>query len=141
MLDGELRPQGGSDMSGSTTATAWIDANLAALPADQRAALQSLRETIAAAAPGAEETISYRMPAFRYHGRVLVWFAGFKTHCSFFPMSVEAIEAYGDELAPFASGRGTLRFTPEHQIPKELVERIVRQRMAQIDARRAVSPG
>jgi uncharacterized protein YdhG (YjbR/CyaY superfamily) len=56
-------------MTDLTTATAQIDATLAALPADQRAALQALRQTIAAAAPEAEEAISYGMPAFRYHGR------------------------------------------------------------------------
>ncbi len=117
------------------TATAQIDATLAALPPDQRAALQTLRETIAAAAPGGEEAISYGMPAFRYHGRPLVSYAAFKAHCSFFPMSAGLIEAHRDELAGFHTAKGTLRFTPEHPLPKGLVERLVRERMAQIDAR------
>ena len=122
-------------MTDPTSATDQIDTRLAALPADQRAALQELRETIAAAAPEAVETISYAMPAFRYRKRALVAYDAFKTHCSLFPMSAALIESYGDALAAFTTSKGTLRFTPEHPIPKHLVERIVHDRMAQIDAR------
>ncbi len=118
-----------------TDPTAWIDAQLATAPADQRAALQTLRETIAAAAPGAVETISYGMPAFRYHGRALVSYSAFKTHCSLFPMSGALIESRLGAFQDFAVTKGTLRFTPEHPIPKELVEWIVHERMSQIDAR------
>lgn len=116
-------------------ATAQIDATLAALPADQRAVLQSLRQTVAAAAPEAEEAIAYGMPAFRYHGRSLVSYSAFKAHCSLFPMSAALIDAHRQELASFATAKGTLRFTPEHPIPGDLVAHIVRERMAQIDAR------
>ena len=116
-------------------ASAWIDATLAALPSDQRAALQALRQTIAAAAPEAVETISYGMPAFRYHGRALVSYSAFKEHCSLFPMSASLIASYGDDLADFATAKGTLRFTPEHRLPVSIVERIVRDRMTQIDSR------
>jgi len=122
-------------MTDPSSATAQIEATLGALPADQRAALQNLRQTIAAAAPEAEEAISYGMPAFRYHGRSLVSYAAFKAHCSFFPMSARLIEAHRDELAGFSTAKGTLRFTPEHPLPNDLVERMVRERMAQIDAR------
>lgn len=116
-------------------ATAWIDARLATLPAEQRDALQALRETIAAAAPEAVETISYAMPAFRYRKRALVAYDGFKAHCSLFPMSADLIERHGDDVAPFATAKGTLRFTPGQRIPPDVVERIVRDRIAQIDAR------
>lgn len=128
-------------MTDPTAASARIDATLAALPADQRAALQALRQTIAAVAPEAEDTISYSMPAFRYHGRALVSYSAFKAHCSLFPMSSELIERHRDELADFATAKGTLRFTPGHPIPTDLVERIVRERMAQIDARRTTGRG
>jgi uncharacterized protein YdhG (YjbR/CyaY superfamily) len=123
-------------MTDPATATAQIEAHLAALPADQRASLQRLRETIAAVAPEAEETISYGMPAFRYHGRALVSYSGFKAHNSLFPMSAALIEAHADEFAAFATSKGTLRFTSEHPLPRHLVDLIVRERMAQIDARR-----
>jgi uncharacterized protein YdhG (YjbR/CyaY superfamily) len=128
-------------MSNPASATAQIDAMLAGLPADQRAALQDLRRTIAAAAPGAEEAISYSMPAFRYRGHSLVSYAAFKAHCSFFPMSGELIETHRDELAGYATSKGTLQFTPERPIPRDLVERIVRERMAQIDMGAAAKPG
>ena len=118
-----------------TTATARIDATLAALPADKRQALQALRETIAAAAPEAHETISYAMPAFRYRGRALVSYSAFKAHCSLFPMSAALIESLGDACVGFATAKGTLHFTPDHPLPTELVRRIVRERMAQIDDR------
>ena len=75
------------------------------------------------------------MPAFRYHGRALVSYSAFKSHCSLFPMSAALIESYGDDLADFATAKGTLRFTPEHPVPVAIVERIVRDRMAQIDSR------
>ena len=122
-------------MTDPTTATRQIDATLAALPAPQREALQDLRGAIAAAAPEAEETISYSMPAFRYHGRALVCYAAFRTHCSLFPMSAALIEEHHDELSAFATAKGTLQFTPDHPIPTDVVTWIVRERMAQIDAR------
>ena len=117
-------------------ATAEIDARLAALPADQRAALQALRETIAAAAPEAVETISYDLPAFRYHGRAFMAYLAAKRHCSLFPMGPEIIEAERDALAAFDTKKGTIRFTPDHPLPPDLVTRIVHARIAQIDARR-----
>ena len=128
-------------MDDSLIATAWIDAKLAGLPEKQRAALQSLRETIAAAAPEAVDTISYAMPAFRYHGRVLVSYDAFKAHCSLFPMGSEILERHADKFAAFSTSKGTLHFTPEHPIPKDLIQLIVRERMAQIDARRAGKGG
>ncbi len=123
-------------MAAANAATSEIDTILAGLAEEQRAALQSLRETIAATAPDAEETISYSMPAFRYRGRALVSYEAFKKHCSFFPMSSETVERYAGELQGFATAKGTLQFTPEHPIPKALIELIVRDRMAQIDAKR-----
>jgi uncharacterized protein YdhG (YjbR/CyaY superfamily) len=124
-----------AELTEPADATPWIDARLAALPEPQRAALQALRETIATTAPGAEETISYSMPAFRYHGRALVSYDGFKRHCSLFPMGSEIIERHKDEFAAFATSKGTLHFTSENPIPKPLVELIVRERMSSIDTR------
>ena len=122
-------------MTEASTDTDRIEAILAAAPADQREALQSLREMIAAAAPQAEEIISYSMPAFRYHGRALVSYSAFKAHCSLFPMTQALILANPERVAGFATAKGTLHFTPEHPLPRDLVEWIVRERMAQIDAR------
>ena len=114
-------------------AAAWIDVYLTGLPADQRAVLQALRETIAAAAPEATEAISYGLPAFRYHGRVLLWYHAAKAYCSLFPTAA-VIDAHRAELADFGLAKGTVRFTPAHPIPAELVGEIVRDRMAQVHA-------
>ncbi|OGO51858.1 MAG: hypothetical protein A2Z32_09465 [Chloroflexi bacterium RBG_16_69_14] len=117
-------------------ATARIDAILAALPDDQQAALRSLRELVAATAPEAEEAISYGVPAFRYHGRSLVGYAGAKAHCSFFPMSGSILDGHREALKAFDMAKGTVRFTPARPLPGDVVIAIVRERMAEIDAAR-----
>jgi uncharacterized protein YdhG (YjbR/CyaY superfamily) len=116
-------------------ATARIDATLAALPADQRRALAAVRARIATAAPAAIEAISYGAPAFRYHGRPLVAYMAAKAHCSLLPMSPAIVAAHLPELSGFETAKGTIRFTPDHPLPDGLVERIVHERMAEIDAR------
>ena len=111
-----------------------VDAYLAALPDGQRAVLQKLREAIRAAAPGAVETISYQMPAFKLHGRFLVSYAGFSDHCSLFPASGQVLDEHGEEVKPFRTGKGTLQFTVEHPIPAALVRKIVKTRIAEVEA-------
>jgi uncharacterized protein YdhG (YjbR/CyaY superfamily) len=117
----------------SAEATVWIDAYLAAQPQDKRAVLQTLRETIAAAAPDAEETVSYQLPAFRYRGKALVWYHATKAYCSFFP-TIEPIEVHQADLAEFETSKGTIKFKPEKPIPTDVVRKIVAYRIGQIDA-------
>ncbi len=106
-----------------------VEDYLAALPEEPRAALEKLRKTIKVAAPEATETISYQMPAFKDQGRFLVSFAAFKDHCSLFPASEAVMEAYGEELKSYFSGKGTLRFTADKPIPAALVKKIVKARL------------
>ena len=110
---------------------ASVEDYLSALPDDQRAALERLRKQIRAAAPGAVEQISYKMPAFKLDGRFLVSFAAFRDHCSLFPASFQVMEEMGEELRPFFSGKGTLRFTVDEPIPAALVKKIVKARIAE----------
>ena len=112
-----------------------VDDHLAGLPPDQQAALQHLRETIRAAAPGATEAISYGMPAFRQDGHGLVGYAAFKAHCSLFPMSSTVIPALADALEGFTTSKGTIRFTPDQPLPDAVVTRIVEVRLAELAAR------
>lgn len=121
---------------GRGAAPKTIDAYLERLPPDARGPLERLRATIRAAAPRAEEVISYRIPAFRQDG-LLVFFAAFRDHLSFFPGSVVTARRFARELRPFAAGKGTFRFTAEHPIPPSLVRRIVRARVAENAGRRA----
>lgn len=112
-----------------------IDAYLAALPDDRRAAMEELRRTVNAAAPGATETIAYQMPALRTNGHILVSYAAFKAHYSLFPASGAVIEALGDELTRYLAGMGTIRFPADEPIPLALVTRIVKVRLLENDAR------
>jgi uncharacterized protein YdhG (YjbR/CyaY superfamily) len=106
-----------------------VEEYLAALPEEPRAALAALRQTIRAAAPEATETIAYEMPAFRDHGRFLVSYGAYKDHCSLFPASGAVMEAHGEALTPYFSGKGTLRFHADRPIPAELVTKIVKTRL------------
>ena len=110
-------------------ASTSVEDYLAALPEEQRIALEKLRKTIKAAAPKANETISYQMPAFKQDGRFLVSYAAFKDHCSLYPASYAVMEALGDELKPYFSGKGTLRFQADRPIPAALVKKIVKLRL------------
>ena len=114
-----------------------VEDYLAALPEGSRAALEKLRKTIRAAAPEATEAISYQMPAFKDHGRVLVSYAAFKDHCSLFPMSTKVIEAHREELKPYFTGKGTIRFAADKPLPAALVKKIVKARLEENAARRS----
>lgn len=106
-----------------------VDAWLARLAREPRLALEKLRAQIHAAAPGAEETISYGMPTFKLHGH-LVAFGAFKKHLSFFPMSSTLLKTL-PEAAPFTTSTGTMHFQPDKPIPAALVKKIVKARITQ----------
>jgi uncharacterized protein YdhG (YjbR/CyaY superfamily) len=105
-----------------------VDAYLEALPEDQRKALQLLREQIHAAAPGVVECISYGMPGFKLK-KMLVWFGAAKNHCAFYPKAIPA--QFLPQLSGFDTSRGTIRFQPEHPLPPDLIEALVRFRVAE----------
>jgi len=108
-----------------------IDEYLAALSDDKRAALERLRKTIRAAAPKAEECISYQLPAFRLDGRMLVAFGARANHCAFYPMSPSTVEAHKDELKNYDTSKGTIRFQADSPLPATLVRKLVKARIAE----------
>jgi len=120
----------------SRTKTATIDAYLASVSSDKRAALERLRKTIRAAAPGAEECISYQLPAFRLDGKALVAFGATAKHCAFFPMSGTTVQEHAAELARFDTSKGTIRFQPDDPLPAALVRKLVKARIAENAAQR-----
>lgn len=120
---------------GGTTPAAGIDEYIANAPEETRAALETLRRTIRAAAPTATEAISYQMPTFKYDGRPLVGFAAWKSHCSLYPMSYAIIGAHRSELKDYPIAKGTIRFTPGRPLPAALVRKIVKARIAEHEAR------
>jgi uncharacterized protein YdhG (YjbR/CyaY superfamily) len=113
-----------------------VDGYLAALPADKRHALQAMRRTIAAAVPGAEESFSYGLPAFRLGGRPLVCFGASANHCSLHPMSPAIVRAFADDLKGHDLSKGTIRFVPERSLPAAVVKRIVKARVSELSVRR-----
>ena len=108
-----------------------IDEYVAALPADQRAALQKIRKAIKSAAPRAEECISYRLPAFRLDGKPLVAFGATTNHCSFYPMSASTVAAHEAELKGYDTSKGTIRFPAAKPLPAALVRKLVKARIAE----------
>ena len=113
-----------------------VDEYLAALPEDRRGPMDALRRAIRAAAPDADETIAYNMPAFRTRGgRFLVSYDAYKRHYSLFPFTDEMVAAFGEELAPYLAGKGTIRFRADQPIPEDLVTRLVAMRAAELDER------
>jgi uncharacterized protein YdhG (YjbR/CyaY superfamily) len=104
-----------------------IDEYIATFPGDVQVILKEIRQVIKDAAPEAEETISYQMPAFKQNG-ILVWFAAFKNHIGFFP-KVSAIEAFTEKLSSYHTSKGTIQFPINQPIPFDLIKEIVRFRV------------
>jgi uncharacterized protein YdhG (YjbR/CyaY superfamily) len=106
-----------------------IDEYIATFPEDIQAILQAVRATIRAAAPDAEERISYQMPAFALHGN-LVYFAAHKNYIGFYPTS-SGIEAFKAELSRYEGSKGAVRFPINQPMPMDLIRRIVQFRVTE----------
>ncbi|HSK07144.1 MAG TPA: DUF1801 domain-containing protein [Acidimicrobiia bacterium] len=111
-----------------------VDEFLAALPEREREVLQSLRQTIRAAAPDAAERIGYGVPAFYYKGRPLVSYGAGKSHCAFYVQSPAVIEAHREALQGQDTAKGTVRFKADRPLPADLVQMLVRARLEETDA-------
>ena len=105
------------------------DSYLEALSADRRRALKKLRRDIRAAAPKAQECISYGIPSFRLNGKLLVSYGAAAKHCAFYPGSIA--REFAKELKDYdTSGKGTIRFATDKPLPTALVRKIVKARIA-----------
>src|SRR6185503_405186 len=98
-----------------------VDNYLADVSSEARATLEKLRQTIKAVVPGAVEVISYQIPTFKLDGRMLVSYAAFKDHCSFFP-GAAPIKAHEHELKSYKTSKGTIRFPTSKPLPATLVK-------------------
>ena len=105
-----------------------IDGYIKTFPEDVQRILEKLRETIREAAPEAVETISYRMPAFKLNGRILVYFAAWKNHIGFYP-TPSGTEAFNQELSQYKRAKGSVQFPMDKPVPYDLIGRIVRYRV------------
>ncbi len=109
-----------------------VDAYLAALSEGDRQALENLRVAIRKAVPEAEEGFSYGVPAFKVRGKPLVCYAAFKNHCGFYPMSPDVLGMFAGELIDYITAKGTIRFDPKKPLPVSLVQKIVRERLKEM---------
>jgi uncharacterized protein YdhG (YjbR/CyaY superfamily) len=117
--------------TGKNVVPRTVEEYLAAVPEPARGTLSKVRAAIRAAAPPeAAEGISYRMPMFKYKG-MLAGFAAFSKHCSLFPGSLSAMQAFRDELKAFETSKGTIRFPVDKAPPVALIKKLVRARVAE----------
>jgi len=107
-----------------------IDDYLDGVTPDKRVALEKLRKIIRAAAPEAEECISYQIPAFRQNG-MLVGFGASADHCSFFPFNSTTVADFKTDLKSYETTKGTIHFQPEKPLPAALVRKLVKARLAE----------
>jgi uncharacterized protein YdhG (YjbR/CyaY superfamily) len=105
-----------------------VEDYVAALTPGQREQFERVRRIVRSVVPGAEETISYRIPTFKHRGKYLIYFAAFKDHMSVYP-TVGAVEAT-------EGTKGTFRFTEDDPVPEEVVRAIVSHRLEVIEGRR-----
>ena len=107
-----------------------IDNYISNFPPNTQQALVQLREIIREAAPDAEETISYKMPAYRKN-KILVYFAGYKNHIGFYP-TASGIDAFKDKLSAYKWSKGAVQFPIDKPLPIELISRMVKFRVAYV---------
>jgi len=110
-----------------------IDAYLAALDEPKRSTLETLRRSILAVVPEAEQCISYRMPAFRVEGKVVAGFAAFKHHLSYLPHNGNVLADLGDAVAGYEQTPGSLHFPVDTPLPDTLVRQLVEAKLRRLD--------
>ena len=116
---------------------AAVDAYLAARPADQRTALQDLRENLKTLLPDHLECLSYAMPGFSQPGpggKMVAGYAGYARNCGFYPHSGFIIPRFASDLTGFKTTQGAVQFTPGQPLPAALIEKLVRARQAELAA-------
>ena len=136
MADGGARVGRGGPAVGPARKPRTFDAYLGALSYDKRGALEKLRKAIKAAAPAAEECISYQLAAFRLDGRMLVALGATENHCAFYLMSSTTVAAHKGDLQAFDTSKGTIRFQADDPPPAALVRKLVKARIAENSRRR-----
>lgn len=104
----------------------------ASLPVSTRRRVRELRDVIVGVAPDAEETISYRIPAFKLDGRILIYCAGWKEHTSLYPLTAGMKAACARDLERFETSKGTVKFPADKPLPVAVIKRLVKARVAEL---------
>lgn len=108
-----------------------INEYIKTFPADVQTKLQTIRNIISNVSPNAVETISYGMPTFKLNGKNLAHFAGYKNHIGFYP-TPSGITNFEKELSIYKTSKGTAQFKIDSEIPKKLIEKIIKFRVEEI---------
>ena len=116
-------------MKPARTAPATIDEYISGFQRATQTVLKRVRSSIRKAVPEEEEVISYKIPAFKVDGRVVIYFAGWKQHYSLYPSTRRLVAAFKDELAPYeVNNKGTIRFPLTEPVPVKLIHDIAKFR-------------
>jgi uncharacterized protein YdhG (YjbR/CyaY superfamily) len=105
-----------------------VDEYIASQPEAVQGLLKRVRNTIRKAVPEVEEMIWYQIPAYKLHGRPVLYFAGWKQHYSLYPVTDHVVAAFQDALSPYEISKGTIRFPLSEPVPVKLIERIAKFR-------------
>ena len=109
-----------------------VDNYIASQPEAAQIALRRVRSAILKALPGAEEVISYKMPAYKLHGDRVLFFAGWKNHYSLYPAGARLVAEFKAELAPYTIDKSTIRFPLSQPVPVKLIENIAKFRVKEL---------
>jgi uncharacterized protein YdhG (YjbR/CyaY superfamily) len=112
-----------------------VDEYIASQPELVQGVLERVRRTIRKAVPGAEETITYRIPTYKLNGRAVIYFAGWRQHYSLYPSSSDVIAAFKNDLAKYEVDKGTIRFPLSEPVPVTLIDGIVKVRAKEVARR------
>jgi uncharacterized protein YdhG (YjbR/CyaY superfamily) len=112
-----------------------VDEYLRGIEEPKHSTLQTLRRTILEIVPDAEQMLSYRVPAFRVQGKMIAGFAAFKDHLSYLPFSGSVLPQLADELTGYTMTKSALHFPVDRPLPKALVKKLIRMRLAEVARR------
>jgi uncharacterized protein YdhG (YjbR/CyaY superfamily) len=115
-----------------------VDEYLSAQPKNAQVVLKLVRSTLRKALPASEEMISYKIPAYRMNGEIVLFFAGWKQHYSLYPAGERLVAAFKDDLATYKLSKGTIRFPFSEPVPVKLIKRIAKFRAKEAGARRII---
>jgi uncharacterized protein YdhG (YjbR/CyaY superfamily) len=115
-----------------------VDEYLKALPVKVQKTLGQVRKAIKSAAPGGEEIISYGIPAYKFKGHIIIYFAAFKNHCSIYAMGYSIIEEFKSLLKNYDISGTTIHFPLDKPLPPSLVKKLVKARIKQNEERKRI---
>jgi uncharacterized protein YdhG (YjbR/CyaY superfamily) len=112
-----------------------IDRYVEALKEPKRSTLHAVRKSILEVVPDAEQGISYGMPAFKVQGKTVAGFAAFKNHLSYLPHSGSVLATLSEDIAPYETSKGSLKFSVDTPLPKRLLKKLIDARMRELGLR------